>query len=196
MLKEPKSLIRTMITGVAAGLAAGVVVKGVDKVASTLVSEEQKQREKSVREDSAHKMAGPYFAGKIMGRELSQQEQQRARAVFGVAYGTLWGLIYAGVRERFPQVSRFMGFPFAVPFFFGCDGTMVPLLGVSPGIQHLPWQINAKELGNHIVWTVTAEAVHRMAERIPSGGLDEIIARTLPSRQEERVYGHSVESNE
>ena len=157
---------RKILTGIAAGLLAGVVVGQVDKLASRLVSESQKRREKRVREDSAHKMAGPHFARKLLGHELSEEQEQRARAAFGVIYGLMWGLIYTGLRHQFPAVRKAMGLPFAVPFFLGCDGALAPLMGVSPGIQKIPWQLNAKELGNHIAWTVTAEAVHRMAPRI------------------------------
>ena len=167
MHNDSHSLPRTLLTGVAAGLLAGAVVGQVDKLGKRLVSEEQKKREKKVREDSAHKMAGPHFARKLLGHELSAEGERRARAAFGVTYGVTWGLIYAGLRRRFPAVCKFMGLPFAVPFFFGCDGALAPLFGVSPGIQKIPWQLNTKELGNHIAWTLTAEAVHRLAARIP-----------------------------
>jgi len=168
-MKNTKSLPRTLLKGAAAGLLAGAVVGQVDKLTDHLVSDEQKRREKQVREDSAHKSAGPHFARKILGHEISQKEERRARAAFGVTYGLMWGLIYAGLRERFPTVRRFMGLPFALPFFFGCDGGLAPLLGVSPGIQKIPWQLNAKEMGNHITWTITAETLHRFAFHFLSG---------------------------
>jgi putative membrane protein len=46
---------------------------------------------------------------------------------------------------------------------------MAPLLGISPGINRIPWQINSKELGNHVAWTAAAESVHRLADRISAG---------------------------
>ena len=177
---------RTFLTGVAAGLLAGVVVKQVEKFTDRLVSEKQKRREKQVREDSAHKMAGPYFARKLLGHELTEAQKRRSQAAFGVAFGVMWGLIHAGVRVKFPAVRKAMGLPFAVPFFFGCDGAMAPLLGVSPGIQKIPWQINAKELSNHIAWTLTAEAVHRLAPRLAKRPSGEIASRTATG-QEERL---------
>jgi putative membrane protein len=164
-MKNTQGLTRTLLTGAAAGLLASAVVGRVDKLTDRLVSDAQKRREKNVREDSAHKLAGPHFARKIVGHEISRKEERRARAVFGVTYGLVWGLIYTGVRERFPSVRRCMGLPFALPFFFGCDGGLAPLLGVSPGIQKIPWQVNAKEMGNHIAWTITAETLHRLASR-------------------------------
>ena len=160
-----QSTSRTILTGVVAGLLAGAVVGQVEKLTGRLVSDEQKRREKQVREDSAHKMAGPYFARRLLGHELTEQQERRSRAAFGMAYGVMWGLVYAGLRRRFPTVRKAMGLPFAVPFFLGCDGAMAPLMGVSPGMQKIPWQINAQELGNHVAWTLAAEAVHRLAPR-------------------------------
>ncbi|MFW6324128.1 MAG: hypothetical protein ACOC0U_03615, partial [Desulfovibrionales bacterium] len=186
MLKEPQSLSRTILTGVAAGLTAGAVVGLVDRLTDRLVSKEHKRREKLVREDSAHRLAGPYFARKLLGRELSPKQARTAGAVFGISYGIVWGTIYAGLRRTVPGTSSLMGLPFAVPFFFGCDGTLAPLLGVSPGIRKLPWQINAKELGNHLVWTMTAESVHRLLSRVPPTRIDEVLSRVASLREKSR----------
>lgn len=161
-----RSPLRTLLTGIAAGLLAGAVAGQLDRVADRLVSEEQKRRDKQVRADSAHKMAGPHFARNLLGHELTEAQKRRSRAIFGIAYGVVWGLIYTGIRHKLPAVRAAMGLPFALPFFLGCDGTMAPLMGVSPGIKKIPWQINAKELGNHIAWTLVAEAVHRLAPRL------------------------------
>ena len=38
---------------------------------------------KQVREDSAHKMAGPHFARKILGHELTEEQVRRSQAAFG-----------------------------------------------------------------------------------------------------------------
>lgn len=168
MARRTGSRSLTLLTGIAAGLLAGVVTGRADRLGDRLVSERQKRREKQVREASAHKVAGPHFARKLLGHELSETQARRARAAFGAGYGVMWGLIHAGLREKYPSLSRFVGLPFAVPFFLGCDGAIAPLLGVSPGIGKIPWQINSKELANHIAWTLTAETVHRLAARIPA----------------------------
>ncbi len=188
MFEESKRLPVALLTGVAAGLLAGAAVGRVDKWTGRMVAEEQKRREKQVRDDSAHRMAGPYFGRKILGRELSEDEENKARAAFGATYGVVWGLIYAALRERFPSISKYYGLPFAVPFFFACDGTMAPLLGVTPGIQRLPWQINAQEMGNHIVWTIAAETVHRLAESLRENGAGEALSKPIPDRRKEASY--------
>jgi len=154
-----------LVTGVAAGLLAGGVAGQSDHLLDRFVSKEQKKRDKKVRKASAHEIAGPYFAHKITGKRLSGSQEQRAKQGFGLAYGIMWGLIYTAVRRKAPGLARWGGVPFAIPFFLACDGMMAPLLGVSPSLRKIPWQPSAKELGNHLAWTVTAEMVHRLAAR-------------------------------
>jgi len=110
-------------------------------------------------------VAGPYFAEKLLGKSLSRRGEKGARLAFGVAYGLGWGLMHGRLRRNFPRLTRLLGLPFAVPFFFACDGCIAPLLGISPRLTRIPWQPSAKELGNHITWTVVSELVHRAAAR-------------------------------
>lgn len=167
------------LTGAAAGLIAGGVTGQVDRLLDHLVSAEQKERDRQVRQGTAHELAGPYFARKLSGKRLSPQGERRARLIFGVAYGMLWGLIYTQVRRKAPLLSRWAGLPFALPFFVACDGTIAPLLGVSPSLRKVPWQPSAKELGNHIAWTAAAELVHRA------------VARAAPERKRRRLFATS-----
>lgn len=154
-----------ILTGIAAGLIAGVVAGQAQKMLDPLVSDKQKRQDRRVREASAHEMAGPYFARKITGKKLDSKEKKQAKTMFNLAYGIGWGMIYAGMRKKFPTVARWGGLPFAIPFFFACDGTLAPLFGVSPNLRRIPWQPSAKEMGNHIAWTFAAEMVHRVVAR-------------------------------
>ncbi|HBG06943.1 MAG: DUF1440 domain-containing protein [Geobacteraceae bacterium GWC2_58_44] len=154
-----------IVVSLAAGLIAGAVSGKTDKFFDRFVSEKQKRRDRRIREASAHEMAGPYIASKLLGKRLSPRQKKRARLVFSVAYGLGWGLIHSSLRKKFPTLSRWAGLPFAVPFFFACDGFVAPLLGVSPNLRRIPWQPSVKEMGNHIAWTAAAEMIHRMAAR-------------------------------
>ncbi|TGU70086.1 DUF1440 domain-containing protein [Geomonas terrae] len=151
-----------VLIAMAAGLIAGAAASASDGLLDRLVSEQQKRRGRRVREAPAHQVAGPRFAAKIAGRRLNRKEKERAKAVFGVLYGLGWGAIHGGLRRKFPVLSRWGGLPFAIPFFFACDGVIAPGLGMSPGLKRIPWQPSVKEMGNHIAWTVTAELVHRV----------------------------------
>ena len=156
---------RSLLTGIAGGLLAGVVVGQVDRLLDRFVGAEVKRRDRQVREAPGHRVAGPHFAHKLLRRPLSEPEKRRAKLIFGIAYGVMWGLIYTGVRRKAPQLARFAGVPFGVPFFLACDGLMAPLLRVNPTLDKIPWQSSAKELANHVAWTATAEMVHRAAAR-------------------------------
>lgn len=149
----------------AAGLAAMALTGVADRLLDKLVSKKQKRRDRLVRKGTAHEVAGPYFAEKLLKKHLSEKEKKRARAAFGVTYSFVWGTVYAILRRKYPKVTRAGGLPFAIPFFFACDGMLAPLLGVSPNLKKVPWQPNAKEMANHVVWTAAAEMVHRAVGR-------------------------------
>lgn len=162
-----RPLTRALLLGVGAGLVASAATGVVDRLLDPLVSAEQKRREGKVRAGSPHAVMGPLLARKILNREtLSRAGDRRARAVFGAAYGALWGVVYALVRRNVPQVSRYAGLAFGVPFFLACDGVIAPLLGLTPTIDEVPVQLDAKELANHLAWTATAEMVHRVGGRV------------------------------
>lgn len=152
-----------LMTGMAAGLLAGAFTGITDKLLDRLVSDEQKRRDRMVRKSSAHEVAGPRFGEMITGHSLEEQETRRAKLIFNLAYGIVWGLVYAGVRQRFPRLSRFGALPFGVLFFGACDGMLAPLLKMSPPLWRIPWQLNAKEMVNHLAWSASAEMVHRAA---------------------------------
>jgi putative membrane protein len=162
---KPRSLGRDLLVGMVAGLAASAVSGVVDDALAGLVSAKARRRERRLRRGSPHELAGPTFARKIAGRRLSAREEAASRLAFGATYGIVWGAIHAAVRRRVPAARRLAGLPFAVPFFAACDGAIAPLLGLTPPARRLPWQVNAKELGNHVAWTATAELAHRAADR-------------------------------
>jgi len=123
---------RQLLIGAAAGVFASLVTGAVDKLLLRLISEEQKEKEHQVREDSPHQLAGPRFAGKLLGREITPEEKQRAQLVFGLAYGIGWGLIYSVLRRNAAWISRYGGLPFVAPFFMLCDGGIAPMLQLTP----------------------------------------------------------------
>lgn len=161
------SLARDLLTGLAAGLVAQLATAGVDRVLRQQISPRQKLREKWVREGSPHEVGGKRIGAKLLGRRLSRSEQRSAQIAFTVAYGLMWGAIYAFTRRRLPKAGALFGLPYAAGFFLACDGVLAPLSRMSPGLRKIPAQFNAKELANHVAWTATAEAVHRAAERLP-----------------------------
>ncbi len=154
---------RFVARAISAGLLAAAATAAVDRVLDPLVSDDQRCREKRVRDASPHRVAGPRAAEALTGRRLDDRGARAARLGFTVTYGVAWGLVYAAVRRRFPAMARFAGLPFAVPFFLACDGAIAPALGLSPTPVGIPWQLNAKELANHVAWTAAAEGVHRFA---------------------------------
>lgn len=154
-----------ILVAVAAGLIAGAVSGRTDKFFDRFVSPQQKRRDRRVREGSAHEVAGPYLASKILGKKLNKRQKKIASAIFAVTYGAAWGVIHSRLRRKFPTLTKWGGLPFAIPFFFACDGLIAPTIGVTPNLRRVPWQPSVKEMGNHIAWTAAAEMIHRASAR-------------------------------
>lgn len=152
---------RMLLAAAASGLVATAVTGVVDRLLDRLVSDEQKKRDRMVRKGTAHEMAGPLFAERIAKKELTEKGKKRARAAFSLAYSLVWGTVYTLLRRRYPAVGKFVGVPFAIPFFVACDGLLAPLLKVSPRLTKVPWQPSVKEAANHVAWTAGAEMVQR-----------------------------------
>lgn len=159
-------VIRGLVAGAAAGLVANAVVKVADPFLSRLISDEQKRRQKMVRDASPHDIAGITIAEKVSGEKLNRAQQRNAQRAFSLMYGLGWGLAYAALRKRLPWVTRAAGLPFGIAFFAACDGMIAPLLKLSPPLNRIPWQPSAKELTNHVAWTAAAEMAHRGVARL------------------------------
>lgn len=168
---EARSWQRSLMVGIAAGTAATFITGGSDRTLGRCVSKEQKYREQRIREGSAHEIAGPLIAERVVGQELSQRQKKMAKLVFSVVYGVLWGTIYAALRRKLPTIAEPKGLPIgAAVFFLACDGIIAPVLKFSPSLPRIPWQFNAKEFANHLVWLITAEMIHRGDEHFAERG--------------------------
>ncbi len=106
---------------------------------------------------------GPISLSGWQGGSSGEKGKKRAKAAFSLTYSLVWGTVYTLLRRRYPAVGKFAGVPFAIPFFFACDGLLAPLLKVSPRLTKVPWQPTAKEAANHMAWAAAAEMVQRAA---------------------------------
>lgn len=163
---DPRPLARAALVGVGAGVLATLASGISDAGLSLFVSNEQKRRERRVRRGSPHEVGGALFFKRLRGHEPSAPAKLLSTLAFSAVYSAVWGLVYTGVRRAVPAATRAPGLPLtAAAFFVACDGVIAPALQLTPGLQRLPWQFNAKELVNHLVWNATAERIHRADER-------------------------------
>ncbi|HYC01573.1 MAG TPA: rhodanese-like domain-containing protein [Candidatus Limnocylindrales bacterium] len=159
-----RALARDLLVGIAAGMVASAVVAPVDRALEQYLGPQQSARVRRTRRNSAHRIAGPRLARAMSGGRSASGREQLARLGFMAVYAAGWGLLYSTARRRRPELARAMGLPFAGLFYALCDGVLAPALKLSPPPHRLPWQRNLEELGNHVLWTASAEMVHRAAE--------------------------------
>ncbi|MGH7482435.1 MAG: DUF1440 domain-containing protein, partial [Longimicrobiales bacterium] len=73
--------------------------------------------------------------------------------------------VYAAVRDRYPAVSRAGGTAFGAGFFVLVDETLPPLLGLTAGPRHFPWQTHIRGLSGHMVFGAVTEGVLDLLDR-------------------------------
>lgn len=159
------SIGKDLLIGMAGGLLASFVVGGVDKALDHVISAKQRARERLVRRASPHEIAQEKLAGKVSEFWHGDGGERAGKLAFTALYGMGWGLVYALARRKAPALAKAGGLPFAVPFFFLCDGLIAPFVKLTPPLRKIPWQPNAKEFLNHAAWTATAEMAFRGAGR-------------------------------
>jgi hypothetical protein len=155
------SLATDLALGALAGVLATAATGGVDRLLDRFLRPRDRLRERLLRRGSPHEQAGPRAARHLLGRRLTRQEARYAQLLFSIVYGAGWGALHAALRRRHPVTARWLGLPFAFPFFAVCDGAIAPLLKLTPTPEKLPGRVNAKEIGNHVAWTAAAELLHR-----------------------------------
>ncbi|HYC53640.1 MAG TPA: DUF1440 domain-containing protein [Candidatus Binatia bacterium] len=155
-----RTFARDLVVGIGAGLLASAVVGPVDRAFERYVGPKERMREGWRRSRTPHWIIGSHIGDGIGGR----RSQQLARLGFAAIYAAGWGLMYATARRKAPGVSQLAGLPFAGAMYALLDGVIAPALELAPPPTRLPWQRNVEEMGNHLLWTATAEMVHRAAE--------------------------------
>jgi putative membrane protein len=167
---DPRSLPRALLAGVGIGLAATLASGIANAGLSLLVGDEPRRRERRVRRGSPHEVGGALVYERLRGRAPAPAAWLGATLAFSAVYSTMWGTIYTLLRRVVPSVGAGAALPLsAAAFFVACDGGIAPSLRLTPGLRALPWQVNAKELANHMVWNATAEALHRADARSSTG---------------------------
>lgn len=184
-MKTPKpSLLRGLIVGATAGIAATLIMDQFQKLSSTgqkaiekqrkladgespwLIAHEQAQQEQQAaqQEGSTEKVARS-IAG-AAGKEIPPDNRKQAGQAVHYSFGTLMGIAYSLTAEFLPEISSGGGAAFGTMLFLGADELAVPALHLSPpptkstSIDHL------QHWAAHIVYGGSLEFVRSLLRRI------------------------------
>lgn len=160
------SLIGDLARGALAGVAATWIMGQATSYLYEHESGEAREAEDEAREGrTAYGAAAEKVAG-VTGRELSDEERQRAGMALHWVLGAGAGAVYGAMRHRLPGADLGAGLLFGTAFWAVVDEGANTALGLTPPPAAFPWQTHARGLAGHLVFGVAAEATLRALDRV------------------------------
>lgn len=184
MRRGKPSIFRGVVTGIAAGIAATLVMDQFLKLSTVAqkslekqkklaehespwqIAHEQVQKEQQAaqREDSTEILARKIV--EATGSHLDRERKKSAGRAVHYTFGTLMGVVYAVSAELVPEVTTGAGAAFGTLLFLSADEVAVPAFQLSgpptatPGFDHL------QHWAAHVVYGGSLEMVRNLITRL------------------------------
>lgn len=184
MRRGKPSIFRGVVTGIAAGIAATLVMDQFLKLSTVAqkslekqkklaehespwqIAHEQAQKEQQAaqREDSTEIVARKIV--EATGSHLDRERKKTAGRAVHYTFGTLMGVVYAVSAELIPEVTTGAGAAFGTLLFLSADEVAVPAFQLSgpptatPGFDHL------QHWAAHVVYGGSLEMVRNLITRL------------------------------
>jgi hypothetical protein len=180
--KQP-SVLRGIITGATAGIAATLIMDQFFKLTSAgqkaierqmklaqgespwEIAHEQVQQEQQAaeREDSTEIVARKI--AKATGKTLDKEQKRTAGRAVHYTFGTLMGIFYCVSAELVPEATTGAGTAFGTLLFFGADEVAVPAFQLSPAPTEIPAKDHLQHWAAHVVYGGSLELVRSLLRR-------------------------------
>ena len=178
------NVVRGVVTGVAAGLAATLIMDQFQKLttAGRKAAEKQirlarheseeaierdqrhKEEEAAQQEDSTEKVARKIAS--VAGSELPQENRKKAGQAVHYAFGTLMGAVYGVTAELVPEVTTGGGTAYGTLLFLGADEIAVPAFQLSaPPTETAPTD-HLQHWAAHVVYGGSLELIRSLLRRL------------------------------
>jgi hypothetical protein len=179
---DEADLVKGLITGVIAGLAAAAVMNLFQRACSRmLLGYEESHGAQSVQkgtpphgaarmleehgaedasDDSAERLAQTISVG-VFDTELTKDQKRKAGTALHYGYGASMGAVYGAAAEYLPAATTGAGIPYGALIWVGADEVAVPALGLSKPATEYPLSIHATALASHLVYGLTLEMARR-----------------------------------
>jgi hypothetical protein len=184
MHRDRPSIFRGVVTGIAAGIAATLVMDQFQKLSTAgqkalerqrkltdhespwLIAHEQaqKEQEQSKKEDSTEIVARRI--AEATGTHLPHEEKKKAGRAVHYAFGTLMGVVYAVSAEAVPEVTTGAGTAFGTLLFLCADEIAVPAFQLSPPLANTHPFDHLQHWASHVVYGGSLEIVRNLITRL------------------------------
>ena len=182
--RRKPSLAKGLIAGVAAGLAATLVMDQFQRLLAAGKKQYQKEQKLAAGESawqianeqaqtelqaaqtegSTEKVALKIAA--LTGTQLAEGQKKTAGQAVHYTFGTLMGLCYAATAEWLPEVTTGGGTAFGTILFLGADEVAVPAFQLSGSPKDMPIDNHLEYWAAHVVYGATLEMCRNLVRRI------------------------------
>jgi hypothetical protein len=179
-----QSVLRGLITGAAAGIAATLIMdqflalttashKDLEKkvklakgVSPLRVAHEQAQQEKrdAAQEDSTEIVARKL--AEASGKTLDKGQKKTAGRAVHYTFGTLMGIVYGISAEMLPEVTTAAGTAYGTLLYLSADEVAVPALQLAPTPTNAPGPDRLQHWAAHVVYGGSLELVRSVLRRV------------------------------
>jgi Protein of unknown function (DUF1440) len=184
MRRNRPSIFRGVVTGIAAGIAATLVMDQFQKLSTAgqralekqkklaehespwEIAHEQAQQEQRAaeREDSTEIVARKI--AKATGSHLASEKKKMAGRAIHYTFGTLMGVVYAVSAELVPEVTTGAGTAFGTLLFLSADEIAVPAFQLSGPPTDTPAVDHLQHWASHIVYGASLDMVRNLITRL------------------------------
>jgi len=178
------SVLRGIITGATAGIAATLIMdqflkltsasqKAVEKQIKLAqgespweIAHEQVQQEQQAagQEGSTEKVARKI--AEATGKTLDKEKKKTAGQAVHYTFGTLMGIVYGVSAELVPEATTGAGAAFGTLLFLGADEVAVPAFQLSPAPTDTPAKDHLQHWAAHVVYGGSLELVRSLLRRV------------------------------
>jgi hypothetical protein len=184
MRRNKPSVLRGIVTGVAAGIAATLVMDQFQKLTTAgqqaiekqrklaqdespwQIAHEQVQKEQQEAQQEGSTEIVARKLAEATGTSLPREDRKKAGQAVHYTFGTLMGVVYGVSAELLPEVTTGAGTAFGTLLFLGADEVAVPAFQLSPPVTKTPATDHLQHWAAHVVYGGTLELVRSLLRRI------------------------------
>jgi hypothetical protein len=182
MRKRRPSVLRGVVTGIAAGITATLIMDQFQKLSAasqkaaekqiklargesvSQIQQEQKQKEQQAAQQEGSTEIVARKIAQATGSQLAGDEKKKAGQVVHYVFGTLMGVTYAVSAELLPDITG-SGAAFGTLLFLGADEVAVPAFQLSPPPTETGATDHLQHWAAHIVYGGSLELVRSLIQR-------------------------------
>ncbi len=161
-------VVKSAFIGLAAGLAATVVMTGFQNLVNKMSEDKGNSGNKDNKEkkEPATVKVAEMISENVFDHELTKGEKKYAGPAMHYAMGAASGLIYGIASEIAPITTIGAGLPFGAAVWLLADDVAVPALGLSKPMTEYPLSTHAYALSSHLVYGLSADLVRKFLRNV------------------------------